>query len=82
MNNKYKNQLIEKLDRIIKDAADSDVIEYEEGIELLNGTSEVLGWLKACEEVSMYQMAYDMARLAGCAGWVPDDFEEKANKHD
>lgn len=48
--------------------------------ELSIALAEALGVLHAYEGINIKHVMYDMARLAGHSGHVPDDFDGKATK--
>lgn len=71
-------EIVWRLEVAIGEAASDDVGSSESGARLLSAAGEALGALRVLGSVSMTQLLYDFARLAGHAGHVPDDFEAKS----
>ena len=72
------SSVIKRLEVAIAEAVNNDVGENQYGGDLLAAAGEALGALRVIGSVSMTQILYDFARLAGHAGHVPDDFEAKS----
>ena len=72
------SEVIRRLEIAISEAVDNDVGEIQYGADLIAAAGEALGALRVLGSVSMTQILYDFARLAGMAGQVPDDFEAKS----
>ena len=70
--------VIRRLEVAIDAASSNGVGDSMEDSLLLAASGEALGALRVLGSVSMSQILYDFARLAGYAGQVPDDFEEKS----
>lgn len=71
-------EVIRRLEVAIRDAVEDGVGDSPYGADLLAASGEALGALRVLGSVSMTQILYDFARLAGHAGHVPDDFEAKS----
>ena len=71
-------EVIRRLELAIDDAVSDEVGESASGSDLIAAAGEALGALRVLGSVSMTQILYDFARLAGHAGHVPDDFEAKS----
>lgn len=70
--------VVQRLEVAIREASEDDVGHSTSGCELLAAAGQALGALRVLGSVSMTQILYDFARLAGHAGQVPDDFEAKS----
>ncbi len=71
-------EVIHRLEEAIREASENDVGISTGGTDLIAAAGEALGALRVIGSVSMTQILYDFARLAGMAGQVPDDFEAKS----
>ena len=71
-------KVIRRLEEAIDCASTDDVGSSASGADLIATAGEALGALRVLGSVSMTQILYDFARLAGMAGQVPDDFEAKS----
>ena len=71
-------EVIRRLEVAIREATEDDVGASLCGTQLLAAAGEALGALRVIGSVSMTQILYDFARLAGYDGQVPEDFEAKS----
>ena len=71
-------ETIKRLEEAIVNAVDNCVGEQTEGADLIAAAGEAVGVLKTLQGFNLAHIMYDMARLAGSAGYTPDDFDDKA----
>ena len=72
--------IIERLEKSIREAVDCQVGENLAGADLISVAGEALGYIRAYADFNLNELAYDLARVAAGGGWVPDDFDQKANR--
>lgn len=73
-------ETIRRLESAVNGASENGVGESPYGSDLIAAAGEALGALRVMGSVSMSQILYDFARMAGHAGHVPDDFEAKSKQ--
>lgn len=74
-------EIINELEVAIHDviySTDTDYVGDEYVATLISKASQAIGVMKTLQGFNLKSIMYDMAILAGGAGFVPDSFEEKA----
>lgn len=70
--------LSKELEEAINECIEDNLINSPKLVNLMSLASRASGYLSVYERFDLKQMTYDLARMSGMAGYVPEDFDEKA----